>query len=549
MKRYNGTKASMGIALGPVYSIKKEITSMGRVVKDPEKERELFDAAVVIAKEELRALQEKAVEEDKDIFVFQQALLDDCALQDEVYGYIMAGAGSAAAVERAAGYFTETLQSVSDEYIRLRSADVQDACRRVVDILDGRPRGSLHLTRPSILVAEQVMPSEILSLDRGMLLGIAASCGSVHSHAAIIARTMGIPAVVGLGREFLSSCTSGTTLLMYADEGTVLVDPDSESCKRARELCHRQQEERSRLSGLLELPCRIGDGTEVTLMANCSGPEDISDSIQNGAQGVGLLRSEFLVIDNGDFPGEQEQYYFYTSCIAAAQGRVVTIRTFDLGADKLSADMVNKEINPALGLRGIRFCLSRREAFLVQLCALLRAGACGPLRVMFPMISSVEDWTRAMECVGEAKSFLEQRGVEYDPDLVFGCMVEVPSAALLAAELAQAGCGFFSIGTNDLVQYTLAVDRIAPQVAAYYQPQSPAVYKLIDMTVQAGREYGIPVCVCGLSASDPVEAQRLVRHGIRCLSMEAQSLLPIKSTLMEMEQCSPPQPLGKADIL
>ena len=549
MKRYNGTKASMGIALGPVYTMKKETTGMGRVVRDPEKERELFDAAVVLAKQELRELQAKAVEEDKDIFLFQQAILDDCALLSEVYDYIMAGAGSAAAVERAANLFSETLQNVSDEYIRLRSTDVQDACRRVVDILDGRPRGTLHLTRPSILVGEQVMPSDILSLDRGMLLGIAVSSGSVQSHAAIIARTMGIPAVVGLGREFLNTCTTGTTMLLYADDGTVLLDPDEESCKLARKACQRREEERARLNDLLDVPCRTRDGAEVTLLANCSGPEDITSSIHSGAQGVGLLRSEFLVIDAGEFPSEQEQYYFYTSCIAAAQGRMVTIRTFDLGADKLTADMVTKEDNPALGMRGIRLCLARREMFVAQLCALLRAAVQGPLRVMFPMISSVEDWNRAMECVGQAKSFLEQRGVEYAPDLVFGCMVEVPSAALLAGELAQAGCGFFSIGTNDLVQYTLAADRIDEQVAAYYRADSPAVYKLIDMTVQAGREYGVPVCVCGLAASDSGASQRLVCHGIRCLSMAAQSLLPIKRVLMETDTTQPEETLGKVDIL
>ena len=534
MKCYNGIRASAGIAMGPVFSLEESKASLGRIVKDPVKERELFDAAVVLAKEELRTLQDKATGEDKNIFVFQAALLDDQALLGEVHDYIAVGAGSAAAVERAASIFSASLQNVPDEYIRQRSTDVMDACRRVVDILDGHPRSRLSLNHPCILVAEQVMPSDILALGRGMILGIATGSGSVQSHAAIIARTMGIPAVVGLGRDFLAA-SKGKELLLYADEGIAMVDPDEEARHEAKQRFRQLQEEQNQLKELRDLPCRTRDGADIVLMANCSGPEDIESSIAAGAQGVGLLRSEFLVIDANTFPSEQEQYYFYTSCLAAADGNVVTVRTFDLGSDKTAASMTTREENPALGLRGLRFCLARRDVFLTQLCALMRAGARGPLRVMFPMVSDLEDWNQAMECVAEARELLLQRGIEFNDEMPFGCMIEVPGAALMARELCQAGCAFFSIGTNDLVQYTLAADRLDERMTGYYRSASPAVFRLIDMAVAAGREFNRPVCVCGLAAADPALAEMLVRHGVRGLSMASQSLLNVKRTLLELD--------------
>lgn len=534
MKQYCGIKASAGVALGPVFNLEQDNTSLGRVVRDPAKERELFEAAVVLAKEELRGLQQLASGEDKNIFLFQELLLEDKALLREVYDYIDAGAGGAAAVERAASIFADKLQNVEDDYIRLRSTDVLDACHRVVDILDGRPRDRLHVTKPCILVAEQVMPSDILSLGRGMILGIATSGGSVQSHAAIIARTMGIPAVVGLGRDFLAN-SKGCQILLDADEGMVKLDPDEESCRQARIRVEEIQQENARLQGLLDVPCLTRDGTQINLLANCSGPEDIAASIEAGAEGVGLLRSEFLVMDAGEFPTEQEQYYFYTSCIAAAGGRPVTLRTFDLGADKQTMDMTGKEENPALGLRGLRFCLARRDLFQVQLRALLRAGARGNLRVMFPMVSDLEDWYQAMECVEQARGNLRERGLEFNDQMKFGCMIEIPGAALMAKELAAAGCDFFSVGTNDLVQYTLAVDRLDERMVGYYRAASPAVFKLIDMAVDAGRTYDIPVGVCGLSAADPQLAVRLVKHGVRYLSMAAQSLLHVKRVLMDLD--------------
>ena len=534
MQKYKGTFASEGLVMGPVYRPERQTMGLGRVVHGPSQERALFDAAVVLAKDELRQLQQKAVGEQKDILRFQHALLEDRTLIDEVGDYIAVGADSAAAVDRAASIFTHTLENVDDAYIRERSADVVDVCRRVVDILDGRPRGKLELTRPSIIVADQVLPSDILSVEPGMLLGIVTSSGSIQSHASIIAGVMGIPAVVGLGSAFLDAAMDGATLLLDAEAGDVVLEPDRALQAEVRGRLHRQQERAEEMGWLRNAPCRTKDGTAVSLLANCSGPQDIEAAVQTGAEGVGLLRSEFLLM-KGQFPDEEEQYRFYVDCLRAAAGRPVTVRTFDIGADKAVDGLSEPEPNPALGLRGLRFCLSRPELFHTQLCALLRASAQGPLRVMFPMVGGVEDWREAMACVATARAALRTRGAAFDERLLFGSMIEIPSAALTAGEIAAHGCGFFSIGTNDLVQYTQGADRMAPGVARYYREDGPAVRILIGMTLDAAQRAGIPVCICGQTASDPALAAAYVRQGLRSLSVTGNRLLKVKNELMNLD--------------
>lgn len=534
MQKYKGTFASEGLVLGPIYRPERQTMGLGRVVHGPSQERALFDAAVVLARDELRQLQQKATGEQKDILHFQQALLEDRTLIDEVGDYIAVGADSAAAVERAASIFARTLKNVDDAYIRERSADVVDVCRRVVDILDGRPRGKLELTRPSILVADQVLPSDILSAEPGMLLGIATSSGSAQSHASIIAGVMGIPTVVGLGPMFLDAAMDGATLLLDAEAGDVVLEPDEAVQHAVRRRLQKQQEQAEEMNWLRGTPCRTRDGTAVRLFANCSGPQDIETAVELGADGVGLLRSEFLLM-KGQLPNEEEQYRFYVDCLRAARGRLVTVRTFDIGADKLVDGLSEPEANPALGLRGVRFCLARPELFHTQLCALLRASAEGPLRVMFPMVGGVEDWREAIACVATARAALRTRGAAFDERLLFGSMIEIPSAALTAGQIAAHGCGFFSIGTNDLVQYTHGADRLEPGVARYYREDSPAVRMLIDMTLKAGQEAGIPVCICGQTASDPALAADYVRQGLRILSMTGNRLLKVKNELMNLD--------------
>ncbi len=537
MQVYKGVSASPGLVMGPIYRIHHSGAGLGRIVELPVREQALFDAAVVLAKDELRQLEEAAEGEDRDIILFQRVMLDDPALNREVQEYIAAGAGSAAAMERAAAICARRIESVDDEYIRQRSADVLDACRRVVNILDGRPRTPVQLEMPSILAGERIFPSDIVSVGRGMILGIAAAEGSVQSHAAIIARTMGIPAVAQLGPAFLNEAPL-TRGILDADNGRLVVDPDREAVRAAQRRIVSGGILKKRMGVLKSQPCVTLDGTILSLRANCSCPEDIEIAMEAGAEGVGLLRSEFMIAD-GRIPGEEEQYYFYISCLQAAGSKPVTVRTFDIGSDKTVRGVSEPALNPALGMRGIRMSLARPQMFLDQVCALLRAAAKGPLQVMFPMITCAEDWRLAMELVDRAKAQLRQRGVPFLEDTVFGSMIEVPSAALLAPELAAQGCGFFSIGTNDLTQYTYAADRLDGRFSGYFAGESTAVHRLIDLTIAAAKQAGLPVCACGVSTSDPGRAVRYARQGVRILSMEASSILPVKAKLLEADLAAP----------
>ena len=537
MQVYKGVSASPGLVMGPIYRIHHSGAGLGRIVELPVREQALFDAAVVLAKDELRQLEEAAEGEDRDIILFQRVMLDDPALNREVQEYIAAGAGSAAAMERAAAICARRIESVDDEYIRQRSADVLDACRRVVNILDGRPRTPVQLEMPSILAGERIFPSDIVSVGRGMILGIAAAEGSVQSHAAIIARTMGIPAVAQLGPAFLNEAPL-TRGILDADNGRLVVDPDREAVRAAQRRIVSGGILKKRMGVLKSQPCVTLDGTILSLRANCSCPEDIEIAMEAGAEGVGLLRSEFMIAD-GRIPGEEEQYYFYISCLQAAGGKPVTVRTFDIGSDKTVRGVSEPALNPALGMRGIRMSLARPQMFLDQVCALLRAAAKGPLQVMFPMITCAEDWRLTMELVDRAKAQLRQRGVPFQEDTVFGSMIEVPSAALLAPELAAQGCGFFSIGTNALTQYTYAADRLDGRFSGYFAGESTAVHRLIDLTIAAAKQAGLPVCACGVSTSDPGRAVRYARQGVRILSMEASSILPVKAKLLEADLAAP----------
>lgn len=538
MQMYQGATASPGLVMGPVRRLQHSGPGLERVVQTPGREQALLNAAVVLAKDELRLLEEAAVGTDKDIFLFQQVMLDDPGLNREIASYIAAGAGAAPAVERAAQLYAGRIEAAADDYIRQRAMDVLDACRRVVNILDGRPRTPLRLETPSILVSEYIYPSDIVSIGRGMLLGVACAEGSEQSHASIIARTMGIPAVVQLGAGFLSqNCAAGAVL--DADNGRLILEPDEAVRKDAQRRIVGASILKKRLAALGAAgPCRTKDGAHVALMASCSGPEDVELAMQAGAEGVGLLRSEFSIMA-GRIPREEEQYYFYLSCLQAAGGKPVTVRTFDIGADKSVPGLTEDSPNPALGMRGLRMSLAHPQMFEEQLCALLRAGARGPLRVAIPMVSCPEDWQRAMHHVEKARRTLRRRGVVFNEEMEFGCMVETPSAALLAGDILAAGCRFLVVGTNDLVQYTYAADRLDGRFSDFFSARSPAVHRLVGMVLEAAAGTGAPVCICGVHAGSPNQVVRYARQGVRCFSTEAASLLQVKARLLEEDLTAP----------
>lgn len=538
MQMYQGATASPGLVMGPVRRLQHSGPGLERVVQTPGREQALLNAAVVLAKDELRLLEEAAVGTDKDIFLFQQVMLDDPGLNREIASYIAAGAGAAPAVERAAQLYAGRIEAADDDYIRQRAMDVLDACRRVVNILDGRPRTPLRLETPSILVSEYIYPSDIVSIGRGMLLGVACAEGSEQSHASIIARTMGIPAVVQLGAGFLNqNCAAGAVL--DADNGRLILEPDEAVRKDAQRRIVGASILKKRLAALGAAgPCRTKDGAHVALMASCSGPEDVELAMQAGAEGVGLLRSEFSIMA-GRIPSEEEQYYFYLSCLQAAGGKPVTVRTFDIGADKSVPGLTEASPNPALGMRGLRMSLAHPQMFEEQLCALLRAGARGPLRVAIPMVSCPEDWQRAMHHVEKARRTLRRRGVVFNEEMEFGCMVETPSAALLAGDILAAGCRFLVVGTNDLVQYTYAADRLDGRFSDFFSARSPAVHRLVGMVLEAAAGTGAPVCICGVHAGSPNQVVRYARQGVRCFSTEAASLLQVKARLLEEDLTAP----------
>lgn len=538
MQMYQGATASPGLVMGPVRRLQHSGPGLERVVQTPGREQALLNAAVVLAKDELRLLEEAAVGTDKDIFLFQQVMLDDPGLNREIASYIAAGAGAAPAVERAAQLYAGRIEAADDDYIRQRAMDVLDACRRVVNILDGRPRTPLRLETPSILVSEYIYPSDIVSIGRGMLLGVACAEGSEQSHASIIARTMGIPAVVQLGAGFLSqNCAAGAVL--DADNGRLILEPDEAVRKDAQRRIVGASILKKRLAALGAAgPCRTKDGAHVALMASCSGPEDVELAMQAGAEGVGLLRSEFSIMA-GRIPSEEEQYYFYLSCLQAVGGKPVTVRTFDIGADKSVPGLTEDSPNPALGMRGLRMSLAHPQMFEEQLCALLRAGARGPLRVAIPMVSCPEDWQRAMHHVEKARRTLRRRGVVFNEEMEFGCMVETPSAALLAGDILAAGCRFLVVGTNDLVQYTYAADRLDGRFSDFFSARSPAVHRLVGMVLEAAAGTGAPVCICGVHAGSPNQVVRYARQGVRCFSTEAASLLQVKARLLEEDLTAP----------
>ena len=534
MKVYKGFTASPGLVLGQVSRLDRPPLVFGEGPFHPEQEKQALEDAIKVAQQELDEMAGRAAPSEQAIFLFQSMMLEDEGFMNEVKFQIKAGISAAEAMYRAGNRYAEQLAAMEDNaYMQLRSADILDAARRVVNVLTNRPRVWLALDHPVILAAEMLMPSDLFSVPAGMILGIITSEGNKQSHAAIIARAMHIPCVVQVGREFLDDC-DGRTVVLDADNGECILDPDANTRQQAvSRICELQweSEEAARIS---VLPNRTKDDVPFELLANCYGQEDIESALQAGASGVGLLRSGYMMLP-GRPVDEQEQFVFYQSCIAAAKGGVVTVRTFDFGVDRAMADIHRGLESSKLGLRGIRSSLRNLPQMAVQICALMRAATKGPLRVMFPMVTDIEDWDSAMQVVDHCRRKLTERGVEFEPDVPFGVMLSVPAACLTAEDFTAHGCRFFVIGTNDLTQYTHAVSRELAIAEHYYRPASPAMKKLIAMVVDAARKADIPVTICGLAVGNAVNATQYLHLGLRSFSMSPQNLLTIKKALRDAD--------------
>ena len=534
MKVYKGASASPGLVLGQVSRLEHHVETATAGPFNPARELRLLTDAIHTAQSELESMADRAAPTEQAIFQFQSMMLDDEGMMNEVRFCINAGIGAAAAMNQVGQRYADQLANMKDNpYMQLRSVDILDATRRVINILTNRPRMWLALDHPVILAADRLMPTDLFSVPSGMILGIITAEGSGQSHAAIIARAMNIPGLVQVGRDFLDDC-DGRTVILDATKGECTLDPDAVVRQQAETRICELQRENAEMQRLSALPNRTKNGQPFELLANCFGPEDIDTAMQSGARGVGLLRSSYMMLP-GRILDEQEQFYFYSSCLAAAQGCPVTVRTFDFGADRTMADAYQGVQSSKLGLRGIRNSLRQPRQFETQICALLRAAARGPLRVMFPMVTDVEDWDAAMHIVEHCRQSLRERGVPFNEKTPFGVMLSVPSACLTAEEFVAHGCDFLVIGTNDLTQYTHAADRELASAEHYYRPASPAMKKLITMVMDAANAHHVPVTICGLAVGNPANTAQYLHLGLRSFSVSPQNLLKVKRALLDID--------------
>ena len=534
MKICKGVSASPGLVLGQVSRLERHVETFSTGPFDPERELRQLEDAVRTAQSELDCMAERAASTEQAILQFQSMMLDDEGMMNEVRFCIKAGISAAAAMDKVGQRYADQLANMKDNpYMQLRSVDILDATSRVINILGNRPRMWLALDHPVILAADRLMPTDLFSVPSGMILGVVTTEGSGQSHAAIIARAMNIPGIVQVGPEFLDDC-DGRTVILDATKGECILDPDAAARQQAEARICELQRENEEMRVLGRQPGYTRDGAAFELLANCFGPEDIDTAMQSGARGVGLLRSSYMMLP-GRILDEQEHFYFYSSCLAAAQGCPVTGRTFDFGADRTMADAYQGVQSSKLGLRGIRNSLRQPRQFETQICALLRAAHRGPLRVMFPMVTDVEDWDAAMHIVEHCRQSLRERGVPFNEKTPFGVMLSVPSACLTAEEFVAHGCDFLVIGTNDLTQYTHAADRELASAERYYRPASPAMKKLIAMVMETAKAGNVPVTICGLAVGNPVNTVQYLQMGLRSFSVSPQNLLRTKKTLLEAD--------------
>ena len=527
------------ISIGPLALFHRNtISTAVRTITDPEAEVQRFLSAREEAAAQLGQLYEKALEtvgeEDAAIFEIHQMMLEDDEYIEGVESHIREEMLNAeAAVDRTAQELAAMFRGMDDEYMQGRAADVLDISRRVEQILSGGPAIDFSQYDQVILAADDLAPSETMQLDTKKILGFVLSGGSASSHTAILARNLGIATVVNTGTQ-IHTDLEGKMAVVDGFTGTVYLDPDEATLAAMQEKQKQAQAERERLENVRGKESVTQDGQKVLIYANAGNPADLPRVVASDAEGIGLFRSEFLYLENDDYPTEEQQFEAYKKALTAMEGKRVVIRTMDIGADK-KADYfdLDPEENPAMGLRAIRICLTRPELFKTQLRALCRASVYGRLAIMFPMIISVEEVRKAKALLAEVMTQLKNEGIPCAEQIETGIMIETPAAALVSDALAEE-VDFFSLGTNDLTQYTLAIDRQQTKLDAFFDPHHPAVLRLIELTAKNAHKAGIWVGICGELGADLSLTEAFLRMGIDELSVSATSVLPLRDKVRSL---------------
>lgn len=531
-----GKSVFSGITIGPLALFHRNTVSTARRhVKDTEDETKRFQQARSASIEQLKDMYEKAVqkvgEEEAAVFEVHQMMLDDDDYIDNIVTLITQEKINAeAAVEETAQQFSEMFRSMDDAYMKERAADVLDISRRIQVQLCGGEANDFSAYDGVILAADDLAPSETLQLDTDKILGFVTSGGSTNSHTAILARTLGITAVVNTGTQ-LHTDVEGKTAIVDGFTGTVYLDPDPATLDKMKKKQAETEERKIRLEAYRGKESVTADGYKVNVFANIGNPDNVPQALANDAEGIGLFRSEFLYLENATYPTEEQQFESYKKTVEMMEGKTVVIRTLDIGADKkVDYFDLKAEENPAMGMRAIRICLTRPTLFKTQLRALCRASAYGKIAIMFPMIISVDEVRRSRELLRQVQTDLKREGIAFDESMEVGIMIETPAAALISDELAKE-VDFFSIGSNDLTQYTLAIDRQQTDLDNFFNPHHPALLKLIEMTVKNGHKEGIWVGICGELGADLSLTEDFLRMGVDELSVSPPAVLPLREKI------------------
>ena len=533
-----GKGVSKGIAKGPLYFFQRSDTTVTlKVVSDIEAEKARLAVAQEQSIQQLNALAEKcrddAGEEMAVLFETHAMLVEDEDFVECITSLIDEESCNAEyAVEQAGIQFAAMFAAMDDAYMQARAADIKDVAKRILNNLLGVVDGGIRSDVPVILAADDLAPSETLQLDKSKILGFVTMGGSGNSHTAILARTMGIPAICGAG-EALAEGYNGRVGYIDGETGQLIIDPDAMTQAALKEKYEKQQETKKLLETMKGQEDITLDGKKMLLYCNIGSPEDVAAVLANDGQGIGLFRSEFLYLSASDYPTEDEQFEAYRSVAAAMNGKRVVIRTLDIGADKqVDYFDMKEEENPALGVRAIRICLNRPEVFRTQLRALYRASVYGKIAIMFPMIASVLEVKECKRACMSVMKELEAEGIPYDKDTELGIMIETPSSVFVAEELAKL-VDFFSVGTNDLTQYTLACDRQANDLGKFYDPHHPALLRAIKMAADAAHKAGIWIGICGELGADISMLPTFLAMGIDELSVSPSAVLPVRAAIRQ----------------